>query len=338
MFDLYKIEHKNSVCFSSYKRIFYDNFNLRFKKPTKDTCLRCDTFKTKLQNPTLSLSERQMIQKCHNDHIDHATALENQMKKDLELAQTDVEVETLTFDMQKTHSLPKLTANIVYYMRQLNLYNLGIHVGSTLKGMFNIWLEYEASKGTQEVGSCLKKYIFENIKAPVKKLFLWSDSCGGQNRSIKLVLFLIHILQNHTSLESISIRYRQSGHTFNQTALLLIVIRTSNPIGHSFLPNDTEFSDVECALKQHEKLCTDIKIMEIMRNCRLKNKFVVNRMSKDDFFSVKELEKSVTNRKKDVDKTKVNWLNIHEIFIEKSQPTILKMRRQIRDVFSARKH
>lgn len=70
-----------------------------------------------------------------------------------------------------------------------------------------------------------------------------------------------------------------------------------------------------------------------MRDCRLKNKFVVNRLSKDDFLSVKELEKCITNRKKDVDKSKVNWLNTHEIFIEKREPTILKMRRHIGDVF-----
>lgn len=215
IFDLYKKKHEDSVSFSSYKRIFYDDFNLRFKKPKKDTCLRCDIFKTKLKNPTLSFSEIQMIEKCHNEHIDHAVALKNQMDKDLALAKADVEVETLTFDLQKTHSLPKLTTSIVYYLRQLNLYNLGIHVGSTSQGIFNIWLEFEASKGTQEVGSCLRKFIFENIKVPVKKLILWSDSCGGQNRSIKLTLFLIHILQNHPSLESISLRFRQSGNRFN---------------------------------------------------------------------------------------------------------------------------
>lgn len=156
----------------------------------------------------------------------------------------------MPFDIQKTHSFPKLATSIVYYKRQLNSYNLGIHVGSTSKGISNVWLETQASKGTQEVGSCLRKYIFENIRSPVKKLFLWADSCGGQNRSIKLVLILIHILQNHSSLESVSLRFLQSG--------------------HSFLSNDSEFGDVECFLKQFQTLYTRADMIEKMKNCRPK--------------------------------------------------------------------
>ncbi len=134
----------------------------------------------------------------------------------------------MTYDMMKILLMPRLTTSIVYYLRQMNFYNFGIHIGSSGKGRFNTWLENEASRGTQEVGSCLKKSI-ATIAAPVKTLILWSDSCGGQNRSIKLVLMLIHVLQHHPSLETISLRYRLSG--------------------HSFLPNDSDFGDVECALK-----------------------------------------------------------------------------------------
>lgn len=139
----------------------------------------------------------------HDRHLEKAEVLRKEMNKDLESSKNEAELEVLTFDMEKTHPVPKLTKSIAYYKRQLNLYNLGIHVGSSGKGIFNIWLENEASKGTQEVGSCLRKYI-EKIQAPVKRLILWSDACGGQNRSIKLILMLAHILQNHPSLEQIS--------------------------------------------------------------------------------------------------------------------------------------
>lgn len=203
MYELYQISHQDLIGFSSYKRIFYDNFNLRFKSPKKDTCQRCDRFV--IQKSQAKGEKLLKLQRDHNDHLDKAEALEEQMNEDLLRAKTDPECETLTFDLQKTHPLPKLSTNIAYYKRQLNLYNFGIHVGSTGKGIFNLWQENEASKGTQEVGSCLKKYI-EGIQAPIKKLILWSDACGGQNRSIKLILILNHILQNHSSLESISVR------------------------------------------------------------------------------------------------------------------------------------
>lgn len=139
------------------------------------------------------------IEEEHEMHLKTAAELREAMNNDLRLAREDENIETLTYDLQKTHPLPKLPTGIVYYKRQLNFYNLGIAVGSTGKGVFNVWLEYEAGRGTQEVGSCLHKFIMENVKPPVNKLNLWSDSCGGQNRSIKLVLLLIHLLQNHTS-------------------------------------------------------------------------------------------------------------------------------------------
>lgn len=160
----------------------------------------------------------------HKDHLIQAESFREQLNADLELAKVDDEVETLPFDMEKILTVPRIPTSITYYKRQLNLYNLGIHVGSSGKSIFNIWLEYEASKGSQEVESCLKKYI-ENIKAPVKTLILWSDSCGGQNRSIKFVLMMIYTLQNHPSLKSISMRYLQSG--------------------HSFLPNDSDIQTQE---------------------------------------------------------------------------------------------
>lgn len=204
MYQLYKSSHEKAISFSSYRRIFYENFNLRFKAPKKDTCQRCDRF---VVLKSSAIGEKLIkLQRDHNEHLEKAEALEKQMNEDLLLAKTDPCLETLTFDLQKTHPLPKLSTNVAYYKRQLNLYNFGIHVGSSGKGVFNVWQENEASKGTQEVGSCLKKYI-ESIGAPVKRLIVWSDACGGQNRSIKLILILDHILQHHPTLESISIRY-----------------------------------------------------------------------------------------------------------------------------------
>lgn len=231
------------------------------------------------------------------------------MNDDLERAKIDDEIETLTFDMEKVLFLPRVPTNIVYYLRQLNLYNFGIHVGSTNQGIFNVWLEHDASKGTQEVGSCLRKYIM-SICRPVKKLLLWSDSCVGQNRSIKLVLMLIHTLQNHPSLETISLRFLESG--------------------HSFLPNDSDFGDFECKLKTNKRIFTDEKYIQIMKDCRLDNKFRVNRMSPDEeFFSVDNLLKYTTNRKTDCNKAKISWMETHEIVMEKSNPLTIQMKKQV---------
>lgn len=306
MYRLYKEKIENPVSVSVYKKVFYRDFNLRFKIPKKDTCKKCDHYLVKMKNAVGI--DRQINEEWHMHHLERAELLRKQMYEDLALAKTDDEVETLTFDMQKTLNLPKLSSNIVYYLRQLNLYNFGIHVGSSGKGIFNLWLEYEASKGTQEVGSCLIKHI-KKITSPIKKLFLWSDSCGGQNRSIKLVLLLMHTLQNHASLETIFLRFLESG--------------------HSFLPNDSEFGDVECLLKTYEKVCTDQKYIQIMEDCRQQNKFCVNRMLPEEFLSVKNLTDNTTNRKKDSNKEKVSWMSTHEIILEKSEPLKIKMKKHM---------
>lgn len=96
----------------------------------------------------------------------------------------------LTYDLEKALPLPRIPTNIVFYKRQLWVYNAGIHVGSNDQGYCNIWVEGEAGRGAQEVGSCLIKFIKNHLRDGVEKLVLWSDCCGGQNRNIKIVLML----------------------------------------------------------------------------------------------------------------------------------------------------
>ncbi|KAE9522071.1 hypothetical protein AGLY_017531 [Aphis glycines] len=81
-------------------------------------------------------------------------------------------------------------------LRQLWLYNTGIFSGKDNQGYCYVWLEGKARRGAQEVD-----------------LVLWSDSCGGQNRNIKIVL-LIKTLFNNTELETITLKYLYPGHSF----------------------------------------------------------------------------------------------------------------------------
>lgn len=125
IYDLYKEKYENHVSFSRFRLSFYKEFNLRFKKPQKDTCVRCDLYKA---NKTVATGEQlASLEKEHKDHLDHAYKLREQMKKDLAAAKTNDSTETLTFDLQKTQCLPRLPTSIVYYKRQLNLHNLGTY-------------------------------------------------------------------------------------------------------------------------------------------------------------------------------------------------------------------
>ncbi|KAH9629864.1 hypothetical protein HF086_006548 [Spodoptera exigua] len=235
------------------------------------------------------------------------------MKSDLNLAKNDPFIETITFDLQKTLPLPRISTNVVFYKRQLWLYNLGVHTGTNDQAYCYVWVEGEAGRGSQEVGSCLLKHMFQNLKPNVKKIILWSESCGGQNRNIKLVLILKALLNDHPSLEEISFRFLESG--------------------HSFLPNDNDFAKTECALKQHQRIYLPEDYIHIMKHCKKNKPLQVHRMDKTDFVTSSELESIITNRKKAVDGTKVSWLKTKEIVLKKDEMFTIYMRSNYEEEF-----
>jgi hypothetical protein len=96
--------------------------------------------------------DRIEIQRKHDEHLNSAETAKKQMDADMALAASDPNVETLTYDMQKELSLPRIPTNIVFYKRQLSVYNLGIHNGKENEGFFNVWTEFEGGRGAQDVG------------------------------------------------------------------------------------------------------------------------------------------------------------------------------------------
>lgn len=130
------------------------------------------------------------------------------------------------------------------------MYNFGIHIGLSGISHCNVWIEGEAGKDAQEVGSCLISFIREKLKKGIKHLILWSDSYGGQNRNIKLVIMLRVALIKHSTLETISHRFPEPG--------------------HSFLPNDTDFSDIKNSIQKQQRIYTIQNYIDIMKSCRKK--------------------------------------------------------------------
>ncbi|KAL0822827.1 hypothetical protein ABMA28_004824 [Loxostege sticticalis] len=313
LYELYLEKHKEvyeaakaPVSFNTLKKIFFTNFNLRCKSLKKDTCSRCDAFNNKIKNCTDEGQEK--LKEERLKHLKRAEDLRENMKKDLLKAKTDENFECLTFDLEKTLPLPRIPTSIVFYKRQLWLYNCGIHAGSDESAHCYVWIEGEAGRGAQEVGSCLIKYIKNKLNSKVQHLVLWSDCCGGQNRNIKIVLMLKAILNQHQSLKTITLKYLESGHTF--------------------LPNDTDFSKIETQLKYHERIYTADEYISVIKRSKKKNPIQVQRMGKEDFFSTKKIEKNIVNRKICVNKVKVNWLQTKEILLKKEYMHTIFMKTQ----------
>ena len=215
-------------------------------------------------------------------------------------------MEMLTFDLEQSLPTPVLTTNVVFYKRQLWTYNLGVHDCVTEKACMHMWHEGVASRGSEEIGSCILNHI-QHMTTSATNLVLYSDSCGGQNRNINIVCLWLHIVANS------QYPFTTIDHKF--------MVR-----GHSFLPNDRDFGGVETARRKRQHIFVPTDWQEVIRTARVKNPFHVAEMQSEDFVSLSALKKNIVNRKIDTEKRKVEWLKIRWIHVSKDAPLQMKYR------------
>lgn len=297
MYRLYqKYCHENNLPpekESMYRKIFNEEFNLSFHHPSQDTCEKCDTFKASLM--TASDDDKNRIEEEKAKHHELAEMAYNEKRADKEFALKSKGIVTASFDLQKVLPCPMLQTGIVYYKRQLAVYNLTIFETSVdgNKAHCMIWDETIAKRGGQEIGSCVMKWL-NGLSDDIKDIRLYSDSCGGQNRN----------------------------HLF--AAMLMNVSRSKGiKITHSFLePGHThmEADTVHALIEKYRKSATNIEVPRdwstTIRAIHRKNKLQVTEMQTEDFINFKSLYMSagpLVNRHKDKNGQKVNWMKIKKM-------------------------
>ena len=252
MYNLYVTWAKDKgevpVSSSLYRSIFCSDFNLGFGTPRSDTCSRCES----LTGDQLDL---------HKTTAAHAF---QQQKVDRDLARSG-EAVYLTFDLEKTLPLPKLSIGEAFYLRQVWLYNAGIHMVKKDKdgAFFQIWTEDEGRRGVKEICSAL--YTFFTVSKSCDSttdLIAWSDSCAGQNKNFKMLCFWQYlILTKH---------FRSIEHKF--------------PIpGHTYLDSDRDFGKIEVAVKRRETIFSIDEYQTLMSNSVRNPKPTVTRIGNKMF-------------------------------------------------------
>uniref|UniRef100_A0A915K0J0 Uncharacterized protein n=1 Tax=Romanomermis culicivorax TaxID=13658 RepID=A0A915K0J0_ROMCU len=103
-------ENRKWVSEFIYREVFVTKFNLGFGHPKTDTCAKCTS------DPD---------DQTHKANYHNATEA---MKNDRERAKQDHGIMFLTFDLEKTLPLPKISTLIAFYLRQLWFYNCGVHM------------------------------------------------------------------------------------------------------------------------------------------------------------------------------------------------------------------
>ncbi|XP_063232506.1 uncharacterized protein LOC134536634 [Bacillus rossius redtenbacheri] len=291
-----------------YEKIFYSKLNLGLKPPHKDTCKLCDTLAVKIrateaepdsEQKVACLSSLKTDTELHHRRVELArTSMLNDKK-----AAIEGKCSVLTFDLQKTIMLPKVPTGVVYYKRQLACYNLGIHNCATSKGTMHLWHEGVAGQGPDEIGSCLLKYL--STFPSMERLVLWSDSCGGQNRNIKLVVLLMCLVSDPScSIKEVTQKFAIPG--------------------HSYLPNDSDFGHIEKKMMKQQHIFTLDEVKNIIETCRVKKEaFDVMIMKSSDFYRSNEITHAITNRKQH-DGKKVSWLNIRVLRVSREKPFVME--------------
>ena len=287
---------------------------LTFFSPRTDTCKTCDEFKVQVDAEKDPDEYQQLVLQWDVHKIRAESAYQN-LREDTALAKSSNDIEMFTFDLQQALATPLLTTNVVFYKRQLWTFNLGIHDCKTDRGHMHMWHEGVASRGSEEVGSCLLHRLRHLSSSTATKMILYSDSCGGQNRNINMVCLWLHIVA------SPEFNITQIDHKFMVS-------------GHSYLPNDRDFGSIETEKRRHSQIFTPQEWYQLVRECRKVNPFEVVEMTQDDFFGIKELKEHITNRKKTVNKCKVDWLSIRWIRVTESKPFAFQFRCSLNELES----
>lgn len=288
-----------------FRQIFNTEFNLAFKRPKTDTCKTCDEIHAKINSGDLSFEEKQNQEKRKINHHQSVKEKKLQFEKDLNDAkQSGGKIQCYTFDLQKTLETPSLSTNVAYYKRQLWTFNLCIYDEVEEKGYMYMWSENVASRGANEIGSCLIKHMRSFLPENAENIILYSDSCGGQNRNIKMTLHLKKILTSLGNVNTITQKFFISGHSYNSCDRCFAIIdKQRKSTQDIFLPKHWE---------------------NIVREAKKKDpKFEVVRMTRDDFYSSEKLLDLIINRKISTENVKINWHHIESITNIKNNPFAL---------------
>ena len=259
-----------------YKRVKTFYPHVKTHTPSTDKCNTCSILK-------LAGKEKEL-----EEHQIRAEGFHEQMKKDLKNKYC------ITFDLQQVQPLPYLKVNKAFYNRKTWLYDLGVHCND--QAYLFLWTENTASRGSREITSCLNYFQEVHLgDEPINTLYAWSDSCGGQNRNFNVTCFWLRVISEY-QIDNVIHRF---------------------PIkGHSFLPNDRDFGDVEKAKKKKDALYTVEQYADMMRKSKKKSPIVIQ-LKKDNFKDFTK-PKNFKNLSKPVDSegNKFSWLDIHEFKYE----------------------
>lgn len=156
-------------------------------KPKKDQCSVCNQYNES--------DKKDELKERYQKHKKHEADSLKMNSEDMNAHQPEHKV--FTFDLEAILPLPYAGDAQIYYKRKLSSFNITIF-DDNKNGICFIWDETHGKKGSNEIATCLVKYI-ESLPADVKEVTGWCDTCAGQNRNQYLIAALIYTVNSNQS-------------------------------------------------------------------------------------------------------------------------------------------
>ena len=197
---------QNPVSERRYREIYVNDFNISPFHPKKDQCVFCESWKTLSEVDTESKSQEKIE---HDRSKEDAQKFKAQVKAE---CTNDPNRCMATFDLEAILQLPCGQVSQLYYKRKLVVYNFTIYESPSAVGRCYLWTEVDGQKGSDEIGTCLLKYL-QALPTTVSKVDLFSDNCGGQNKNIQIVAICLYAVNTIDHLQEIQHTFLETGHT-----------------------------------------------------------------------------------------------------------------------------
>lgn len=250
------------VKYEFYLKYFKENFRLRFGRPQVDTCIKCEELSIKIKSASLGEAAKRTSVAELMVHKRRAKKFYSKLQQISDVCKAEDDSVGICFDYMQNMPMPHIPVQDVFYLRQLWLYCFGVHNLKTERTKLYLYHEGKAKKGANEVCSILKKYIDSCVGDHVRKLYLFSDGCPGQNKNNTLVRFCLALVDTG--------RFDKVVHHF--------------PIrGHSFLPNDRSFGTIKKKLRKYDRVYTPEQYQEIIKSAS--SKFDVEKIEAEDILN-----------------------------------------------------
>ncbi|XP_034245116.1 uncharacterized protein LOC117647474 [Thrips palmi] len=289
----------------TYRLIFNTRFNLGFFLPKKDQCELCAKWKKSTPE------ERKNIVREYAVHLENKKDVRRMHYRDL--ARVSDKICFACFDLQKVLICPRSEVSAFFYRNKLSMYNFTIYDTRLHEGHCNLWTEVDARKGSNEVGTCVLKFIETKVSEGIKEFIFESDGPTSQNRN--RMVFNMYLTAAAKFEIKITHRFLESGHSYSEA--------------------DSMHALIEKEAKIVQEIFSPEEWATLMRKAKQEDPpYIVKYLKNDEVLELHELPEQKENWERDSQNKKILWSRVRELVFDGNTPNIILFRYNFKDEMS----